>query len=417
MFNGCIRGQLCYAAKPNALTVQENAVLLVQNGVLQNILPRLPDGYEGEVHDYANALLLPGFLDMHLHAPQYPMRGIGLELELLDWLNQYTFPTESQFEDTSYARKVYGALAKELVEMGTTRVCMYASLHYESTLVLMEELEKAGVCGYVGKVNMDRNAPDILCEKTEDSIASTVRFLEYCEAHFKKVKPILTPRFIPSCTPPLLSALGKLAKERDLPLQSHLSENRGEIAWVKELEPDCKSYGEAYDKYGMMYEKSLMAHCVYSDKAERALMKNRGTRVVHCPESNTNLSSGIAPVRAMLREGVKVCLGSDIAGGNDLSMLGIMGAAVSASKLYRALVNEEDTALSPAEALHLATNADFFGENTCFEIGKPLHCVAVSDEALPHLRPLRVEERLERMMHLPKARAVQAVYAEGEKIR
>ncbi len=416
MLNGCIKGQLCHAAKPDTLTIQKNAVLLVKNGILQEILPKIPEGYAEKVYDYGEALILPGFLDMHLHAPQYPMRGIGLELELLDWLNHYTFPTENAFRDAEYARKVYQALAKELVQMGTTRVCMYSSLHYEGTLVLMEELEKAGICGYVGKVNMDRNTPKTLCEETKTSIDETVRWLDYCETHFKKVKPILTPRFIPSCTPELLTALGKLGKERNLSLQSHLSENRGEIAWVKELEPDCESYGKAYDKYGIMNEKALMAHCVYSDKAERTLMRERGTRVVHCPESNTNLSSGIAPVRTMLNEGVKVCLGSDIAGGSDLSMLGIMGAAISASKLYRALVNENDIALSPAEALHLATNADFFGEKTCFETGNPLHCVAVCDEDLPLLRPLRIEERLERMMHLPSARKVQAVYAAGEKI-
>ena len=149
--------------------------------------------------DYGQALVMQSFADMHLHAPQYPMLGMGMDLPLLEWLNTYTFPTEARFADTDYARRIYSRLATDLITNGTTRVCMFSSLHTDATLVLMDELERAGVTGYVGKVNMDRNGlPGILQETTEESVRETLRWLEGC--HFDHVKPILTPRFTPSCT-------------------------------------------------------------------------------------------------------------------------------------------------------------------------------------------------------------------------
>ena len=163
---------------------------------------------------------MPSFVDMHLHAPQYPMLGMGMDLPLIDWLNTYTFKTEARFEDSDYARRIYKKLASDLITSGTTRVCMFSSLHTDT--------------GYVGKVNMDRNGSPELQETTEQSKRETLRWLDAC-GRFKTVKPILTPRFTPSCTDELMSWLGKLAAERGLYVQSHLSENKGEIAWVKEL--------------------------------------------------------------------------------------------------------------------------------------------------------------------------------------
>ena len=166
-------------------------------------------------------------------------------------------------------------LARDLAMNGTTRVCMFSSLHTDATWILMEELERAGVTGYVGKVNMDRNGlPGILQETTEESVRETLRWLEGC--HFDHVKPILTPRFTPSCTDELMAALGRLAQEKGLYVQSHLSENLGEIQWVKELHPDCQQYWETYDKYGLWKEHTIMAHCVYSGEEEIQRMIARG---------------------------------------------------------------------------------------------------------------------------------------------
>ena len=196
---------------------------------------------------------------MHLHAPQYPMLGMGMDLPLLEWLNAYTFQTEERFADLDYARRVYRRLAEELIANGTTRVVMFSSRHADATLVLMEELERAGVCGCVGKVNMDRNS-GVAQETTETSMAETLRWLDGCR--FDHVKPILTPRFTPSCSDELMAFLGRLARERDLPVQSHLSENLDEVAWVRRLHPDCGRYWETYEKFGLWKEGTLMAHCV-----------------------------------------------------------------------------------------------------------------------------------------------------------
>ena len=308
-----IKGTILSAPAPGQLEAVPGGYLVAEDGVIRGVYGTLPEQYAGApVENCGDALILQSFADLHLHAPQYPMLGMGMDLPLLDWLNAYAFPTEARFADTGYAREIYRRLARELVANGTTRVCMFSSLHTDATLILMEELEKAGVTGYVGKVNMDRNAaPGVLEETTEESKRETLRWLEACQ-DFRLVKPMLTPRFTPSCTDELMAFLGRLAAERDLPVQSHLSENDREIEWVRQLHPDCKQYWETYDKYGLWSGRTLMAHCVWSDIRERAAMKEAGVTVVHCPDSNVNVCSGTAPVRAMLEEGLKVALGSDI---------------------------------------------------------------------------------------------------------
>ena len=274
----------CFVDAPvfGALRVREGSFLVLADGVIQGLWDRLPEEYAAcPVTDYGEALVLPAFADLHLHAPQYPMLGMGMDLPLLDWLNTYTFPAEARFADPDYAREVYRKLSRELIACGTTRVCMFSSLHTDATLILMEELEKAGVTGYVGKVNMDRNGGVNLQETTEESIRETERWLERC-GDFAHLRPILTPRFTPSCTDELMAWLGRTAAERDLPIQSHLSENDREIEWVRELHPDCGQYWETYAKYGLWNDRTLMAHCVWSDARERAAIRDAGVTVVHC---------------------------------------------------------------------------------------------------------------------------------------
>ena len=234
-----LKGNLVSAPALGKLEIVEHGCLVLHDdGSIQSVEKAVPQNADAEVIDYGDSLIMPSFVDMHLHAPQYPMLGMGMDLPLIDWLNTYTFKTEARFEDSDYARRIYKKLASDLITSGTTRVCMFSSLHTDATLILMEELEKAGVTGYVGKVNMDRNGSPELQETTEQSKRETLRWLDAC-GRFQTVKPILTPRFTPSCTDELMRWLGKLAAERGLYVQSHLSENKGEIAWVTELCPDC----------------------------------------------------------------------------------------------------------------------------------------------------------------------------------
>ena len=414
-----IKGTVVSARSLGKLDITENGYLVAENGVIAGVFPVLPEQYAGAaVEDYGGALILQSFADLHLHAPQYPMLGMGMDLPLLDWLNAYAFPTEARFADPDYAREIYRQLAHELISHGTTRVCMFSSLHTDATLVLMEELEKAGVTGYVGKVNMDRNAaPGLLEETTEESRRETLRWLDEC-GDFRYVKPMLTPRFTPSCTDELMAFLGKLSAERDLPVQSHLSENHAEMEWVRQLHPDCKQYWETYAKYGLWNGRTLMAHCVWSDERERRAMRDAGVTVVHCADSNQNICSGVAPVRVMLNEGLKVALGSDIAGGDHLDMFDVVASAIRASKARRVLDRWQTDFLTVPEGWYLGTSAGaaYFGEKPGFAPGNLLHAMVVADDALPQPHPLTAAERLERCVYRRQSGAVRAVWSEGRKV-
>jgi guanine deaminase len=294
---------------------------------------------------------------------------------------------------------------------------MFSSLHREATLILMEELEKAGVTGYVGKVNMDRNGAPCLQETTEESKRETLRWLDEC-ARFTRIKPVLTPRFTPSCTDELMAFLGALATERGLPVQSHLSENTSEMAWVRELHPDCQQYWETYQKYGLWNNRTVMAHCVHSDARERRAMRDAGVTVAHCANSNNALCSGTAPIRVMLNEGVKVALGSDVAGGCNLHMFDVVADSIRASKSRRIMDGWNTDFLTVAEGWYLGTTAGahFFGAGDGFAAGDPLHAIVLDDARLPQPHPMTVQERLERSVYVRQPDAIRAVWSDGCKV-
>ena len=407
-----IKGNIISAEKFGEIKIFENSYILIKNDKIISIEKEIPLEFKNEeVIDYGNKLIFQSFSDMHLHAPQYPMLGMGFDLELLDWLKTYTFPTEAKFKNNNYARKVYKKLALELVKNGTTKVAMFSSLHKEATLILMEELENAGVTGYVGKVNMDRNGGIDLEEDTDESISETIDWLNRC--HFDNVKPIITPRFIPSCTPKLSKKLGEIANEYDLPIQSHLSENLNEIKWVKELEG--LDYYKAYQKYNLWTNRTLMAHCVHSNAEEMKAMKEAGVYVVHCPASNNNLSSGFAKVRDLLDNNVNVVLGSDIAGGNSLSMFDSVVDAIKISKDVD-IVRNKKSFLTVEEAFYLATSASakFFNEEAGFAKGNKFSAVVLDDSNLLDTDKLSIKQRFERMFYNRQDNAIKAVYSNSK---
>ena len=414
-----LHGHIVHTPKFGELEIFENGYIALNNDVIAYVGKDLPAEWShGERIDMTDQLVTPSFCDMHLHAPQYAMLGMGMDLPLLDWLNTYTFKTEARFRDTDYARAVYAKLARELIANGTTRVVAFGSLHTDSTIVLMEEFEKAGVTGYVGKVNMDRNSSPDLEETTSESIRETERWLERC-GDFKYLKPILTPRFTPSCTDELMEALGQMAKKCNLRVQSHLSENTSEVAWVNDLHPDCEQYWETYDKYGLWKSHTVMAHCVHSDERERAAIKAHNVVVAHCPASNVNLVSGVAPVRSMLEEGLWVTLGSDIAGGDVLPMLGVIAEAIKSSKFKRIESRQTKDFLSVAEAFYLGTTAGakYFGAGNGFAIGDKLHAVVIDDSDAVDSKRLTIRERFERAVYRASERNIAAVYSESRKVK
>ncbi|KAJ3199792.1 hypothetical protein HDU67_002548 [Dinochytrium kinnereticum] len=308
-----------------------------------------------------NQFLIPGFIDTHIHAPQYVFTGTGTDLPLLEWLQKYTFPRESAFADTDYAKGAYARAVTRSARCGTTTACYYGTLHLEASKILVNVVSSIGQRAFVGKVNMDRNSPEYYTETTQSSIKDTTDFVDYVSSvNSSLITPVLTPRFVPSCTSELMSFLGKLAVERNLPIQSHLSENRNEIKWVAELHPEETTYTGVYKRYGLLNQRSVMAHCIHLDEEERKLMLETGAGVSHCPTSNFSLVSGVLNVRRLLNEGIKVGLGTDVAGGYSPSILDAIRHAIVASKVVAA--RSQETAetkiiepLSYSEAFYLAT--------------------------------------------------------------
>ncbi|MBR0173344.1 MAG: amidohydrolase family protein [Lachnospiraceae bacterium] len=419
-----LKGDILYAASPGAMTSCRNGFLVIEDGLVKGVYKALPTQYENvSVTDYKSALIVPGMTDLHLHASQYVFRGMWMDEELLDWLNRHTFPIEARYRDKAFADEAYRIFRDDLVKCPTTRAVMFATLHREATLHLMDLMEDSGLVTYVGKVNMDRNAPDILREESATaSLEDTVRWLSETEGRHSHTRPILTPRFVPSCTDDLLDGLGRMASERGLPVQSHLSENFGEIDWVKDLCPWSEHYGEVYDRYGLFGSagNSVMAHCVHSGDEEIALMKARGTFIAHCPDSNVNLASGIAPAKRYLSEGLHIGLGSDVAGGSRLSLFAVMREAVQVSKLRWRLMDETRRWLSFAEVFYMATKGGgaFFGRVGSFEEGYEADVLVLDDTVLP--TPLRdeisPEERMERIVYQGHNNCIVHKYVQGRKL-
>ena len=413
-----LKGNVCFSTDKNTLVSREHAYVVCENGKCAGVFSSLPEKFQGiPVRDAGDSLIVPGFADLHLHAPQYSFRGMGMDLELLDWLNTNTFPEESKYRDLEYAKSAYGIFADSMRSSATTRACIFATIHNQATELLMDLMEETGLKTMIGKVNMDRNSPEYLCEgSAEQSAADTVKWLEDTADQYENVRPILTPRFIPSCTDELMRKLKEVQKKYDLPVQSHLSENQGEIAWVQELCPESRFYGDAYDQFGLFGGdvKTIMAHCVSSTEEEIELMRERGVYVAHCPESNTNLSSGVAPVRTYLDKGVNVGLGSEVAGGSKESIFYAMAHAVQVSKLRWRLQEP----LTVEEAFYLGTmgGGSFFGKVGSFLEGYEFDALILDDSDIRHPQPLSLKERLERFIYLSDERHIKGKIVAGNRI-
>lgn len=423
MNNFVIRGDICYSTDKATINTIENGYAVCENGISKGVFENLPIEYSDyELFDYSDKLVLPAMSDLHTHAPQFAFSGLNMDAELIEWLSSSAFLEEAKYSDLGYAQKAYSIFADVLKNSVTTRACIFATLHKDATKVLMEQLENTGLCTFVGKVNMDRNSPDNLCEESSDkSVEDTVLWINETKDKFENTKPILTPRFIPSCTGELMKNLSEIQKEYNLPVQSHLSENKDEIKWVQELCPDSKNYGDAYDSFGLFGKdaKTVMAHCVYSSDDEVELMKQNGVFVAHCPASNINLSSGIAPVRRYLDNDLKIGLGTDVAGGHSVSLFRAIADTVQVSKLYYRLVDENAKPVTFNEAFYLATigGGEFFGKVGSFEKDYEFDAVVIDDSVLPHPQALGVHERLQRAVYLnADFKGITAKFVKGKKV-
>ena len=413
------RANIIFTPTPEHFQIMEHGFVVVSdNGLVENVYSELPSQYSKEpIIDFGDKLLIPAMNDLHVHAPQYRNQGIAMDLELLPWLNTYTFPEESKYKDTRYAEKMYRRFVRDLWRVGTMRTSAFATIHREASCLLADLFREAGMGAYIGLVGMDRNGPDTLANTVDEMVRDQKALIEHLQGQ-DLVRPILTPRFVPSCTPAMMTAYSQLAKEYNLPVQSHLSENRSEIAWVKELEPESTCYGDAYLRYGLFGQTpTLMAHCCYTEGEELRLMKEHQVFVVHCPTSNCNLASGMAPIRTFLNEGVPVALGSDISGGHHLSIFQVMQYTLQISKLKYAQSEGKMPFLTLSEAFYLATKSggSFFGKVGSFEPGYEFDALVIDDSDL-NMDNYDLAHRLERYTYLGDDRQIVKRFCRGQEI-
>lgn len=412
------KGNIIFTEKADGFTIYPKGYVGVADGIVVFVGEQIPKAYENaEVVDFGDKLLIPGFVDLHFHAPQYANLGLGLDKELLPWLNDYTFPEEAKYCNLDYADGVYRKVAQDLWRNGTTRVVLFSTLHAAGTKLLMDIMNESGLGAFVGKVNMDRNSPDFLCEKTADSIEATREWLESYHDKYQLVKPIVTPRFVPTCTSELMKNLSALAEKFNVPIQSHISENRNECAWVKELHPESPHYAGVYEDHGLLTHRTIMAHCVHNTEEELARFKENGVYAAHCPNANNNLASGIMPVRKFLNAGIKVGLGTDVGAGHKVSIAAVMASAMQASKLKWV----EEASLDPlttAEAFYLGTKGggSFFGKVGSFEKGFEFDALVIEDKDLAITSGRSLEERLQRYIYVGDDRHIVKRFVRGNEI-
>ena len=397
----------------------EDGLLVVEDGKVARIgaaselLPALPAGTE--VVEYPNALITPGFIDTHIHYPQTGMIASYGE-QLLDWLNTYTFPTERAFADPAHAGEVAEVFLNEMLRNGTTTALVFGSVHKQSVDAFFAACEKRNLRMIAGKVLMDRNAPDYLTDTAESGYADSRELIE--RWHGKgRLHYAVTPRFAPTSTPQQLALAGQLFKEfPNLYMHTHLSENRKEIEWVRELFPERKGYLDVYDHHGLIGARSVFAHGVHLCDDECRRLGETGSAVAFCPTSNLFLGSGLFDLEKVEGFGVRVGLGTDVGAGTSFSQLQSLNEAYKVMQL-------QGKKLDPFKSLYLATLGgaralyldDQIGN---LQPGKDADFVVLDYQATPlidyRLRQAKtLEEKLFALMMLGDDRAVKATYAAG----
>ncbi|QQN52149.1 guanine deaminase [Stutzerimonas balearica] len=400
----------------------EDGLLVVADGKVAQIghaaelLPTLAAGTE--VVEYPNALITPGFVDTHIHYPQTGMIASYGE-QLLDWLETYTFPTERAFADQAHAGEVAEVFLNELLRNGTTTALVFGSVHKQSVDAFFEACEKRNLRMIAGKVLMDRNAPDYLTDTAETGYADSKELIE--RWHGKgRLHYAVTPRFAPTSTPEQLALAGQLFKEYpDLYMHTHLSENRKEIEWVRELFPERQGYLDVYDHHGLIGARSVFAHGVHLCDEECRRLGETGSAVAFCPTSNLFLGSGLFDLEKVEGFGVRVGLGTDVGAGTSFSQLQSLNEAYKVMQL-------QGKKLDPFKSLYLATLGgaralyldDRIGN---LQPGKDADFVVLDYQATPlidyRMRQARtLEEKLFALTILGDDRAVKETFAAGESV-
>ncbi len=381
---------------------------------------------------------LPGFVDLHIHAPQWPQAGIALDEPLNVWLDECTFPLEAKFSEVSFAKKVYDDLVKNLVKRGTTTALYFATVHNEASLELVKSCIKYGQRGLVGKVVMDKKDmnPDYYRdESTELAIINTEKFIldvkELAKNVPQGVYPVVTPRFVPSCTDEALAGLGQLAKKYDAYVQSHCSECDWEHNHV--LERFGIRDTEVLEKFGLLGKKSVMAHCNFLNDSDGEIFAKTGTAIGHCPISNSYFANAVLPTKKLKQQGVEIGLGTDISGGFSPSLYDNIKHAVMVSRMLEDGVDNklsasnrgvDNSRISLNEALYLATKGG--GDALQLPLGviaKGHICdlqvidIKSRDNELPNFDVFNKPEHiLHKILYLSTIDNIESVWVQGKRV-
>lgn len=372
--------------------------------------------------DCSDRLILPGFIDTHIHLPQYGAMALYGK-ELLEWLNRDVYPAERAFTPES-ANMLCPHVFLSLLSYGVTTASIYCSIQKESTHVAFEWAEKAGIRAIIGKVMMDQHTPDFLLERTPESLQASE---ELCRtwhgAANGRLLYAFTPRFAPTCSRALMRGVSDLAGQYGAHIQTHIAENPTELQWVKELFPDARSYTDVYLRAGLLGPKTVLAHAIYVSPDERRLLAETGTCVSHCPTSNLFLKSGLMPLRELMDLGLRIGLGSDVGGGPTVSPFEIMRSAIYVHTARRFLPNFHGGDISPATVLYMATlgGAQALGlDDTIGSLdpGKAADFIVVNLRALspfPADHPMEVSPDilLSRLIFRGDDRVVEQTYVQG----
>ena len=371
-----------------------------------------------QVNHYPEQLIVPGFIDTHIHFPQTEMVGAYGE-QLLEWLNTYTFPTEMQFSDKTYADKIAQFFVNELLRNGTTTALVFCTVHPQSVDALFEAAEQLQMRLIAGKVMMDRHAPEALTDTAQSAYDDSKALIEKWHGKGRNLYAI-TPRFAPTSTPEQLQKAGQLKAEYpDVYVHTHLSENKNEIAWVKELYPEQNGYLDVYHHYGLTGQRSVFAHCVHLEEHEWDCMHDTNSAIAFCPTSNLFLGSGLFPLNKTWEKQVKVGLGTDIGAGTSFCHLQTLNEAYKVQQLL-------GDKLSAFESLYHATIGgakalDLDDKLGNFNIGKEadfivLNLKATALQQLRQERTKNIEDALFALFTMGDDRNIQATYIYGNKV-
>ncbi|SLN76014.1 guanine deaminase [Oceanibacterium hippocampi] len=324
-------------APAESIVHESHGAVRIEDGRIAAVGPAdriLAEAGDIAVEDHGRSLIMAGFVDCHVHYPQTPIIA-SYGAQLLDWLNTYTFPAEARFADPAVCRAVAETFLDEILRNGITSAAVYGTVHPQSVDGFFEAAAARGLRMAAGKVCMDRHAPDELTDDATRAYDESKALIERWHGRDRSGY-ILTPRFAPTSTADQLAALGALWREfPDVLMQTHLSENRDEIAWVKRLFPQARDYLGVYEAFGLIGPGAIFGHGIWLEERERALLRERGAALAHCPTSNLFIGSGLFDMAGLRAGAAPVCvgLGTDVGGGSSFSMFATMKAAYEIAQL------------------------------------------------------------------------------------